>query len=76
MDIEYVHKYDEEGNLFKFVRYRGHIFHDGFPKNAETRLDQIQEMEIRPDDIIFIEYPKSGIFPFRSSLCYNVVPGR
>ena len=60
MDIEYVEKYDEERNLYKFVRYRGHIFHKGFPMNVETRLDQIQEMEIRHDDIILVEYPKSG----------------
>ena len=61
MDIEFVEKHDEEGNIFKFVRYNGHIFHKGFPEDPQTRLGQIQEMEIRPDDIILVEYPKSGM---------------
>ena len=60
MDIEYVDKYDSEGNRLNFIRYRGHIFHKGLPKDVETRLDQIQDMEIRQDDIILVEYPKSG----------------
>ena len=60
MDREYVEKYDQEGNHINFVRYRGHIFAKGFPKDVETRLDQIQKMEIREDDIILVEFPKSG----------------
>ena len=67
MDIEYVDKYDHEGNHLNFIRYRGYIFHKGCPKDVETRLDKIQEMEIRHDDIIFVEYLKSGMCMFDNS---------
>lgn len=62
MDIEYVEKYDKEGNHFNFIRYQGHIFAKGFPRDVQTRLGQIQEMEIRDDDIIIVEFMKSGTY--------------
>ena len=60
MDIEYVKKQDKDGNYIRFVRYVGHVFIPELPKDVETRLDKIQEMPIRSDDVIIIEYPKSG----------------
>ena len=60
MDIEYVKKQDKDGNYMKFVRYVGHVFAVECPKDVETRLGQIQEMPIRNDDVIFVEYAKSG----------------
>ena len=62
MDIEYVDKYDKDGNHLNFVRFRGHVFVNMFPKDVQTRLDQIQEIEIRDDDIILVEFMKSGMY--------------
>ena len=60
MDIEYVRKEDQDGNYINTVRYIGHVFINQFPKDLRTRLDQIQEMPIRSDDVILVECPKSG----------------
>ena len=60
MDIEYVKKQDKDGNFMNIVRYVGHVFIPEFPKDVETRLEKIQEMSIRSDDVILVEYPKSG----------------
>ena len=60
MDIEYVKKQDIDGNYMNFVRYNGHIYTDEFPKDVRTRLTQIKDMPIRSDDVILVEYPKSG----------------
>ena len=60
MDIEYVKKEDKDGNFMNFIRYMGHVSIKDFPKDVETRLDKIQEMPIRNDDVILVEYPKSG----------------
>ena len=60
MDIEYVKKQDNDGNYMNFVRYNGHIYINEFPKDVRTRLPQIKDMPIRSDDVILVEYPKSG----------------
>ena len=72
MDIEYVKKEDKDGNYINFIRYMGHVFIKDFPKDVETRLDKIQEMPIRSDDVIFVEFPKAGKNIYLNNLCiYN-----
>ena len=60
MDIEYVDKHDKEGNRMKFFRYSGYEFPGYYPRDYGTRFDLIRGMEIRQDDIILVEYHKSG----------------
>ena len=64
MDIEYISKYDAEGNLLEYGKYQGHVIFKGFPKDVRTRRGQLWDMEIRSDDVIFVEYPKSGMIYF------------
>ncbi|XP_067673857.1 sulfotransferase 1B1-like [Haliotis asinina] len=52
---------DKEGHSMKVLSSNGHLFHSvTLPISYDEHLENIGDLEVRHDDVLFCAYPKSG----------------
>ena len=55
---------DSNGAILRVKRYRGKNFTPCVVGNVQDHIDQVEKMEVRPDDVFITTFPKSGKVKF------------